>query len=249
MCCFTGPIESVSKTNIFVRKMDEKRQSVVYSMTLDTKADVAMVLPIPVARGTGEKDVEFVNLEKYPHFFQDMAKGFPAPKGPGRSLGPASGGIENKKQLAVVSVGSFEASFVPKPADFERLDKRFRLPDGTFEKLPGYKDFGFAVFKLKKGRSRIHPMAFVFPTRWPEKLFFPTVHIHDGKIHERAGFDHSLFLQADLEDDKPLRGWMESPKVASGFMDVAKSKKLVTAGEHCYWRRVRGKRKNADITV
>ena len=83
----------------------------------------------------------------------------------------------------------------------------------------------------------------------PDQLFFPTVHIHDGKVHPRERFDHSLFLQADVEEDKPLRGWMESPKLASAFMNVKKSKELVTAKEHCYWRRVRGMRANTDITV
>ena len=250
MCCFSGPVNSVNKTNIFVRRTSKSHQAVVYSMSIDTPTDVAMILPIPVAKGTGEKDVTFVNLEKYKHFFKDMAKGFPRPKSLANSK---SRGIpappSDSLQLKVVSVGAFEASFVPSPADFARLDKRFRLPTGTFERLPGYASFGFAVFKLKKGRSDVHPMAFRFPTRWPEKLFFPTVHIHDGKIHKSAKFDHSLFLQANVEEDKPLRGWMESPKVASGFMDVKESQAIVNANDHCYWRRVRGRRANTDITV
>ena len=41
----------------------------------------------------------------------------------------------------------------------------------------------------------IHPMAFEFPRRDPGRLFFPTVHIHDGQVHARADFDHLLYGQ------------------------------------------------------
>lgn len=88
--------------------------------------------------------------------------------------------------LRVHEVGSFEASFVPSLADFSRLDARFRLPDGLWEGLPIYADYGFAVFKLKAGERKVHPMAFEFASRDRRQLFFPTVHIHDGQIAERA---------------------------------------------------------------
>ena len=36
--------------------------------------------------------------------------------------------------------------------------------------------------------AEIHPMAFEFPTRHPDKLFFPTNHVHDGALHDKAVF-------------------------------------------------------------
>ena len=107
----------------------------------------------------------------------------------------------------MVEVGSFVASFVPTVKDFSRLDEQFRLPDGTWDKLPAYKDYGFAVFKLKKGEQKVHPMAFEFPRADKTRLFFPTVHIHDGKVHDQAGFDHVLYCQGV---DTRMR-WRESP--------------------------------------
>ena len=91
------------------------------------------------------------------------------------------------------------ASFVPAIKDFARLDKQFRLPDSVWEKLPLYKEFGFAVFKLKKpekGEQKVHPMAFEFPRASKNILFFPTVHIHDGTVPAKARFDHSLFARS-----------------------------------------------------
>jgi len=247
MCCFSGPVDRVAETNIFARESRKGHQFIVYSMTLETPSDVAMILPLPIPVGSGEKAVTFINLEEYNGFFADAHRGFPRPRS--KSATDLRAVRPSEQQLEVVSVGSFEASFVPTVADFARLDKRFRLPDGTFEKLPGYKDWGFAVFKLKKGKKKIHPMALEMPTRWPKKLFFPTVHIHDGKIHSKAKFDHSLYAQAAVDEGKNLARWIESPGLAAKFMQIKKAKGIVSGTEHLYWKRVFGNRENTDITV
>ena len=41
----------------------------------------------------------------------------------------------------------------------------------------------------------MHPMAFEFPRCDPNYLFFPTVHVHDGRVHSKAKFDHALYCQ------------------------------------------------------
>src|SRR5262245_34353387 len=185
MCCFSRRVEKVANTSIFARASKDDRQYLVYSMTLSAKEDLAMILPIPTPKNTDEDAVKFISLKDYPAFFKDMARGFVPP-------GAALGGRGKKKsdspepKLKVVEVGSFEASFVPGVRDFARLDERFRLPAGTWDDLPAYKEFGFAVFKLKSGEKEIHPMAFEFPRRNKKELFFPTVHIHDGKVHKSA---------------------------------------------------------------
>src|SRR5207253_6105716 len=143
--------------------------------------DLAMILPIPTLKNSAEDAVKFINLEKYEAFFDDMKTGFPEPPAP-RGLGDKKDDTPKPKALPVVEVGSFVASFVPAIKDFERLEKQFRLPEGVWEKLPQYKEFGFAVFKLKKptkkdGTQKVHPMAFEFPRADKELLFFPTVHI------------------------------------------------------------------------
>ncbi len=89
----------------------------------------------------------------------------------------------------------YVASFVPSVADFVRLDPRFRLPEVLFDAVPHYADYGFAVFQLAPGKVTVHPMALRFPTRDPDRLFFPTVHVHDGRFHAKAKFDHALYFQ------------------------------------------------------
>ena len=46
MCCFSRHVESVSNTNIFARSSSNGRQYLVYSMTIQSKEDLAMILPI-----------------------------------------------------------------------------------------------------------------------------------------------------------------------------------------------------------
>ncbi len=88
MCCFSRHVESVSNTNIFARSSKESRQFLVYSMTMQSKEDLAMILPIPVPSGSPDDAVKFIDLKGYPDFFKDMFAGFPpppAPKSVGRS--------------------------------------------------------------------------------------------------------------------------------------------------------------------
>lgn len=248
MCCFSRPVTSVSATKIFARDAGAGRQFVVYSMNYQAAEDLAMVLPLPVAEGAKEDAVRFIDLHGYEDFFSDLHAGFPQPRG-ARGIGPISRSpAPANAPLAVVQVGSFEASFVPRVQDFARLDPRFRLPDAMWKKLPAYQRFGFAVFKLKKSATSVHPMAFSFPRADASKLFFPTVHIHDGEIHERAHFDHELYCQVGAEHHR-VGDWRESPQPAKSFMRVDASKGLIDGAAHCYLRELAGTRKNEDTYV
>lgn len=248
MCCFSQRVEKVADTSIFARAGKDGRQYLVYSMLLHAKDDLAMILPLPTPKDADEDAVKFISLEKYPDFFKDMLKGFPEPPPP---RGAKS--AEMKKddtplpKLKVVEVGSFEASFVPKVKDFARLDERFRLPAGTWDDLPTYKDHGFAVFKLKSGEKKVHPMAFEFPRRSPKILFFPTVHIHDGRVHKTAAFDHALYLQRSAGED--AWKWTESPQPAGHFMSIDKCQGIVLKDEHVYRKVLRGRQANQDTVL
>src|SRR5882724_978718 len=112
MCCFSRPVISVSGTNIFARPDAEGRQLLVYSMTINAKDDLAMILPLPVKTPAGEKDVRFIDLQGYADFFADMEAGFHRPEKVTRGLHNAVPAAAGLSRLEVVQVGSFEASFV-----------------------------------------------------------------------------------------------------------------------------------------
>jgi len=248
MCCFSRKVDLVADTNIFARASKEGRQFLVYSMRFKAGEELAMILPIPVPKGSKEDAVKFINLEKYPDFFTDLRAGFPEPASGslGGTRGPAKDKAD-KPKLAVVDVGAFVASFVPSVKDFARLDERFRLPTEIWDKLLQYKDWGFAVFQLKKGDMKVHPMAFEFPRADRRTLFFPTVHIHDGTVPAKAGFDHMLFCQTNGED---TMAWEESPQPASMFMRKLKEAQGVIDGDaHCYRRTMKGRYENKDVVL
>ena len=246
MCCFTGPVLSVSNTRIFARDAGDKRQYLAYAMNLNTAKEVAMVLPLPVPAKSPEDAVKFIDLSGYPTLFTDLfnTMNFPVPTGKSRAAGDV---VPAAVPLIVQSVGAFDASFVPSIADFARLDERFRLPAGTWDKLPAYRDYGFAVFKLKVGEQHFHPMAFSFPRRDDTTLFFPTVHIHDGTVTEKANFDHYLYAQ--LGKQLGATGWEESPGLANSKVDIKKAMELVAGDQHVYFQFLRGRLANQDTLL
>ncbi|HYE99581.1 MAG TPA: hypothetical protein VEJ18_11755 [Planctomycetota bacterium] len=249
MCCFSGPVDRVSETSIFARSQPGGRQALVYEMRFSSKDDVAMILPIPTPVGAAEDAVRFIDLQDYPDFFRALQSAFPTRALSIKEDTMAKPGAAPPAPLPVVDVGAFEASFVPSVKDFERLDARFRLPGKTWDSLPAYRAFGFAVFKLKKGDRKVHPMAFEFPRAHAGKLFFPTVHIHDGLVHAKATFDHALYGQSGEQDTVSFQGWRESPRPAGQYVNLAKSKGLVDGGRHLYHQRMQGERKNEDIVL
>jgi hypothetical protein len=223
-------------------------------MNIGTDKDVAMILPLPV-RSHAEDAVTFIALDAYPEFFDDMEKGFPQFEHVVAATGiPAAGGLPPR--LEVHEVGDFIASFVPSLSDFDRLDARFRLPTDTWDQLPQYRDWGFAAFqfratipgptKPKEKVQRIHPMAFLFPTRLDEALYFPTLHIHDGKVKEHAEFDHALYFQGEQ-----FAGFADqvSAGKAVTFVKVGKAKGIVRPDTWCGKRTVVGSKPNRDTLV
>lgn len=183
---------NVASTQIFARHAGW-RQILVYAMQLSSADEVAMILPLPVAPGTREDAVRFIDLSAYPRLFADLDACFPQPPRPASR--PQAGPNANSSRLRVQQVGAFEASFVPTLADFTRLDPRFRLDDAIWRQLPGYADWGFAVVRLGPGRQDVHPLALSFPKRFAERLFFPTVHVHNATLRQAAEFNHTLYFQ------------------------------------------------------
>jgi hypothetical protein len=281
VCCFSAGAYNhvqlrVGWTRIFARPMHGMKQALVYQMALAADAAVAMILPIPIAVGAAEDSVQFVSLEGHSNFFDDLQRCFPAPAAPQGFLAMGAMPFSRAAQtLAVHKVGKFEASFVPSPKDFSRLDERFRMPPGVLDKLPQYRDWGFAVFQLKdfepesdgvfarmmrglgskkkKKRERetkqetIHPMAFTFPRRDLSTVFFPTMHVHDGAVHESAHFDHTLYVQH--EGDLSSQGWHAGLAPSQVGVDTTKSKGLVEPFEKMQSRGLHGDRKNEDTWI
>jgi hypothetical protein len=247
MCIFSQPAR-VSGTHIFARHLDDGREALVYAMRFAAAGDLAMILPLPVPPAPPEDAVRFVSLEGYDRFFADVEKAFPRPQTRTLEFDLLSRPARAAANLVVHSVGDFEASFVPTLADFERLDARFKLDRTIWDALPQYRDWGFAVFKLKgeaQKQKDVHPMAFVFPRRDPTELFFPTVHIHDGVVHENALYDHMLYCQPSTEAAKGI-DWGRSAGALGDTVDATRAHDLIDPRAFAFRMELRGERRNTD---
>jgi len=242
MCIFSLEDVEVSGTNIFARMIAPGVQALAYGMELRTAREVAMVLPVPIAPGRGDAAMSFVNLDDAPHMFQELALLFEDPTEQSRSFEDEA--ELHELELEVHEVGSFVASYVPTRADFRRLDRRFRVPEVVFTAAPHYGDYGFAVFQLAPRATTVHPMAFTFPTRAPDKLFFPTVHVHDGSFHAQAHFDHALYYQHPRgPDGRVLEGdAVSSSSIASTYGGIATATRVIR-------RELRGMLPNRDTWI
>lgn len=238
MCMFSRPVKHVARTKILASALDGGRQALVYAMDVSLGEELAMVLPVPVPRGSAEDALSFVDLSGYAGFFDDLEKAFP-PALLMASRSKGFGAPQSAPTLVVHEVGDFDASFVPKRADFARLDARFRLPDAIWGALGRYDDWGFAVFKLRPKRGflglsiktqSVHPMAFVFPSREPEALYFPTVHVHDGALPSTAHFDHHLYAQARGVLGASL-GWARSNGPVERYVDLERARGVLSPGD------------------
>jgi len=278
MCIFSRAVKQVSGTQIFARRIDDRRQALVYAMTIAADEPLAMVLPLPVVPGGGDDAVAFVDLSGYPDFFADCARAFPEPTAMiGRGMMFAAQAAV-PKTLAVHAVGDFVASYVPSPADFARLDPRFRLPDGALAAHAEYADYGFAVFQLAPhaiataatpakrrwwqrkppppppaddGAATIHPMAFTFPSRLaPGALYFPTLHLHDGAaVPREADYDHALYCQTDDEILARTFAWRASDGALDRRVDVDRAEGMIARRAPAYRRTIYGLQRNCDHVI
>lgn len=258
MCIFSAPVVSVNGTRIFSRLSGAGTQFLAYQMNYESVQRNAMILPIPVARPAAESQLRFISLESYENFFDDLDQGFPHLSG--FSLG--CGGLADKSvasRLKVFKVGSYIASFVPALSDFARLSPEFNLADETWAKVPEYSEFGFAVFQLAAGAMKPHPMAFEFETDRSD-LYFPTLHIHDGEVHDVEQFDHAIYMQHAGFDSRVYgyqnsnvadrsTGLVRSVDRAKRFCDVERAAGLVDGELLVHRRLIRGKLPNEDTII
>jgi hypothetical protein len=187
MCIFTRDA-AVQSTSIFAKR-EGSAQILVYEARVDSRGENAMILPIPRAP---QGEIELINLSAYSTFFSFLKSGYiPTPPMPfGAPLGAP-------QHLEVFQVGAFDASVALTPADLNRLDQRLALSPALRAAITArYADHSFVIFRLGQGKRHLHPFGVRFETRYPNHLYFPTVHVHDGgDVPATATFAHELFAQ------------------------------------------------------
>ena len=133
--------------------------------------------------------------------------------------------------------------------DFSRLDERFRISDDAWKKLPQYRDYGFAVFKLKAGELTVHPMAFSFPRRNPKACSFqPSTSTMAKCMRKRILIMSSIASRANTSHCRSGTGGSR-PAMPDRFMKTSKARGLISPEQHCYQKKLHGLLPNRDTLV
>jgi len=80
--------------------------------------------------------------------------------------------------------------------------------------------------------------------------FSPPVHIHDGTVHPKADFDHTLYCQP--HHDHHLCAWPHLAGVGWACQRIhagGQDKGVIEADQHCYQRQLHGQLPNRDTIL
>lgn len=210
MCIFAAAA-TVQVTKLFA-SMRDGRQTLVYEAKIESATANAMILPVPIDRSAASMSIELLDLSGFPCFFDDLSHHFISP--PAFAMGG---------ELDVFRVGSFEASIAMERGDLDRLSSRFVLADEIKKALADrYPDHAFVVYQFAPGKVLMHPFAFSFASRYRDRLFYPTVHVHDGAhVAATAKFSHVFFAQGARLDQRYGNAFSRAPSFPP-FVDLAR---------------------------
>src|SRR5262249_22631175 len=95
----------------------------------------------------------------------------------------------------------------------------------------------------------VHPMAFEFPRRNADLLYFPTLHVHDRMVTTYATFDHVLYCQPEEDSPDWLAGWRQSLDSASRYVQVEHAEGIVAPDRPLWQLKLKGRLRNKDTLV
>lgn len=234
-----GPRPRLSKVSLFARMNNFGEQVILLRFHVDAPADSKVFFALPV-RPNGR--CGFFRLPSYDQVFLDMDKCW-EPSLVVNDATPVGQGSLDDVSLQHMQPTADEpgAVFLPKAQDIARAGGEDLL------KHAPYHEWGCAAFAIRKGQYAFGPIAMVFETRDPTKIFFPTREIIERACPERVERDHRLYLQNWT--GKRIDGWFESDSRAEAHVDIARSQRMVRGELLVHRLDLRGSRKNEDVWV
>lgn len=217
MAIFSAPPRTIGPTRLFAR-LRGAHQLTVFQMTLTVDEPIIVALPVPVQPGEAG-GVRLISMGSYPFFFTDLSTAF---GDTGASPEPS---------------GDDSPRFAPNAAEAG-------LPPAFLRCWPGYASYGYVAFVAQPGEASLL-VAFSFPTRHPDTLYFPTLHFA-GEAAAEVPFDCAMFAQPG--PNRVLDPWWEpSSGPARGFM--RRSRGIVDAYRLCFRGQLQGAQPNGDRLV
>jgi len=220
MCMISLPVDTVSKTKIFIGLNEDKtRQLTVYSNNVaNISKSNAMVIPVPYPNL-----VNFHDMSQNKFFFKDVDKSFVLETPPAKYLGTTDSlrdFILFDLPLPVFDVGSYKVSIVPQFSDMCYLDENFFILSEELKFILSHtyheSYWGFIVFVLADDETKeYHPFAYSHQVV-NHMIYVPTRHYHchnPYKYKESYGsyfgevFDSNLSVNEQTKKRDDVEDW------------------------------------------
>lgn len=204
-----------ARTSLFARRVSVTHQVLVFAeVGPDSEGErPIIVLPLPVPASAQASDVRFLDLSTSPGFFDQLDRAFPPEEYlPRTSQGPGGGsaGGSAPSDGPRPPAGAYAAHYVASAAELTALGTAKSDPVDLGAIAARYPQHGFAIFELDPkprswlarltstlaGRGRA-PVGLEFPSRDPERLYFPSLHLASVDISRPLPYDHAYYIQAD----------------------------------------------------
>lgn len=219
----------------------EGRQSLAVSLRISAATDLALIVPVPVTPGATETDVRLLSTDGSQSLFDSLASGFV-----GSAERPHRQDAEEAdapRTVRYAAAQAMRAYYVPSIADFDQVGPHLRFPEAALASRPEYASYGFYVFELPAGQDvRIVPMAFDFPTRHPEAVYFPTWYGDPTWMPEEGHRDITVYTQFGER-----LGWQETRETATRFVNAGASRGLIAPDRTVQRKILFGDGNNEDL--
>eukprot|EP01128_Nolandella_sp_AFSM9_P009118 TRINITY_DN5756_c0_g1_i1.p1 TRINITY_DN5756_c0_g1~~TRINITY_DN5756_c0_g1_i1.p1 ORF type:complete len:285 (-),score=44.64 TRINITY_DN5756_c0_g1_i1:87-941(-) len=218
MCIFNTKVGVVRSTKILVAATAKGRQVTVYENAVsvvggntrkpgqygkkaaleeqvrEERNNNAMILPCPLTEGS---DIIPLNLSRDSFSFANLDKGFPEKPQLRSNARGSTNSFSFEKKLEVVQIGAYSVSIAKSLVDLSRIDTGvFKVNESI---LPALRErysvrFGFVICAFNPANKiEPHPIGYVHDPPESKNLFVPTLHIHDGKVHQKENFDQNIY--------------------------------------------------------
>lgn len=239
-------------------RLDGDHQWLAYALRVDVADELSIAIPLPIRSGALADDIQVHALRDFPEMFSSLQRAFPLERIERpltRGIGPARA----DDALEVRNLGDYTASLALTAADLARLRPDFAPRPRLLEEIPVYADYAFLVLRVKPPRrvmidmTRLrlpvehHPIAVRFPTRWPARIFMPTLFAHNGDLPETVSYDHLLLCQTN-SNTQPAGAWQRSARPAGRHVEK-QPVSVVDPSLHVFRRSLKGDFRNQDLLL
>lgn len=144
-------------------------QITVAQFSADSPVSLSVALPVPVRQGHID-EVRVISTSTCTTFFTDILRGLGSEGVPRQDCRDVAASVSSTPTMA-------------------------GIPSSFLMRWPGYRDYAFVHFSIPPNTSEPHMVAFSFPSRHQNALYFPLLHSAGGDARQHVALNCLLVAQ------------------------------------------------------